>query len=112
MPNAENNGPPGWDGQTERRSPTPNAAVTHGDLDQRLSETKTHISRHMDTRFQELQNLIKSGFPNGDPIKHREMHEELLRQLLDRRELWKSIREKTITGAVYSALIFIALAVW
>jgi hypothetical protein len=112
MSNPQNNGPPDWDGRTERRSPTPNAPVTHGELDQRLSENRAFISRHLDISFQELQDLIKSGFPDGDPHKHREVHERLLRQLSDKRELWKEVREKTISGAVYSALIFIALAIW
>lgn len=85
---------------------------THEEVDRKLTEGRVIMIAHIDTQFFQLKELIKSGFPHGDPSKHREVHEAFIRDAEDRRALWKAVREKTITGAVYSALIFIALAIW
>lgn len=90
----------------------PNTPPTHEEVDRKLTEGRVIMISHIDTRFDQLRDLIKSGFPGGDPAKHREVHEALIRDAEDRRTLWKAVREKTITGGVYSAVIFIALAVW
>lgn len=99
---------------TNGTPPTPvqQDVVTKEELEKKLLEGRSIMSSHIDTKFAEVTTLIKSGFPDNDPRKHREVHEALIQEAKDRRELWKSVREKTISGAVYSGLIFIALAIW
>lgn len=98
--------------RTSPPEPREQDAVTREELDKKLVEGRTIMSNHIDTKFAEVTTLIKSGFPDNDPRKHRELHEALIEEAADRRELWKSVREKTVTGAVYSGLIFIGLAIW
>ena len=90
--------------QPERRK----AAVTHEDLE----EGRKFMAAHFDDRFDALEKLIREGFPNGDPRSHREVHEGYIKDAADRAALWKSIRDKLITSAVYAGALLIASAVW
>ena len=67
---------------------------------------------HTDEKFQELIDLIKSGFPEGDPATHRAVHEGYIRQAEERKELWSSVLRQVVSGTVYSALAFAVWAVW
>ena len=96
----------------ERRTTNPDDCVTHAQLDRRLEFGRTAMIQHFDDRFDGLESLIKSGFPGGDPRRHCEVHEGFIQDAEDRRALWKSVREKTITGGVYALAGFVAMAVW
>ena len=71
-------------------------------------------------KLEEINNkldLILSAFPSGrdgkpDPMAHRRYHEDEARYVEDKRKLWASVRSAVVTGAVWSCLGFLALAVW
>jgi hypothetical protein len=70
------------------------------------------LRKHIDHRFDHLEGLIRSGFPDGDPLKHRAVHEGFITTAKDRSDLRKVIWERIITGGVWAGLGLIALAVW
>ena len=74
--------------------------------------TIEELVEHIDSRFNALEDLIRSGFPEGDPARHREVHEGYIREAKERRELWKSVREKTISSGVWAGLMMIAAALY
>lgn len=93
--------------------------------------TLSELERHIDTRisvlleehaeketaminrrFDELERLLKSGYPGGDPDSHRRAHEEQIEYIRERRMLWRSVREKTITALIWAMLVGIGAAVW
>ena len=37
------------------------------------------FQQHMDERFDALEKLIKSGFPDGNPEEHRKVHERYIK---------------------------------
>lgn len=78
----------------------------------RMDEDRKQILSHVDSQFDDLKKHIDSGFPNGDPGRHREVHEGYIKEAQDRRELWKSVREKTISSAVWAGLMLVAAAVY
>lgn len=84
------------------------SAVTHADLE----EGRKIMAQHFDTRFDGLEKIIKSGFPNGDPIEHRKVHEGYIKDAAERSALWRSVREKTLTGVIWGFLILIGGIVW
>lgn len=69
------------------------------------------LKSHIDRRIDEITVLIKAGFPQGDPHAHRMVHENLFQQASDRADLWRAVREKSITGVVWAALGIVGLAV-
>lgn len=73
---------------------------------------KHPVVLHIDARFDEVTALIRSGFPDGDLDTHRKVHEGYMQEARDRAALWKSVREKTVTGVVWAMIGFIALACW
>lgn len=78
----------------------------------RLTEHAAEERQQMDERFGELKKLLSSAFPGGDPDEHRRYHDEVIAWIQERRKLFASIREKTITGLLWAGLLWIGSAVW
>lgn len=105
-----------WDG-VERRLMSP---ITLTELEQRIDERiRLRLDEHAKTetdqlnaRFDKLEALLKSGFPGGDPEEHRRYHDEVIDFMRERRDLWKAIREKTITALVWSGLLTLGSAIY
>lgn len=83
-------------------------AITKADLENYRAEMFAHI----DAKFDELEMLIKSGFPHGDVEAHRRVHEGFIAEASERASLWKAIREKTIVGGVWAVLMLLVAAIW
>lgn len=81
-------------------------------IKQRLDNYAREEAQRFDAKFDELKALLRSAFPGGDPEEHRRYHDEAIEFMRERRELWKSIRERSITGLVWAALIALGSAVW
>lgn len=106
-----------WDGFTERRSVVmpagnPSDPVTREYLDEALKINRHSTRDFVGGKFAELEELIRAGFPHGDPASHRKVHEGYIQQAEERRAFWKSVFEKIATGAIYTAVIAVATAVW
>ena len=110
-----------WDGYTERRSGNigtqvaqvpPSEPVTREYLDEALRQNRHATRDFVGGKFGELETLIRDGFPGGDPATHRRVHEGYIKDAEDRAALWKSVKEKIVSGAVYAALVAVAMALW
>lgn len=77
-----------------------------------VEEKHQQLFQHIDARFEDLNKKIESGFPYGDLIEHRKVHESYIKEAAERAALWKSVREKTITGIVWAGLMLIGSALW
>lgn len=83
-------------------------AVNRSDLEAFRSQT----FQHFDERFDQLERLIRSGFPDGNPEKHREVHEGYIAEARDRRAMWIGLRDHMLKGVGWGALTMFLLAVW
>ena len=107
-----------WDGYTERRAPPtlppgdPNAPVTREYLDAALKINRHSTREFVAGQIGELKLMIQDGFPDGDTRGHREAHEGVIRRAAERDALWKSLREKVVSGAVIAALISLGKLLW
>ena len=105
-----------WDG-VERRVTT---LYTLSELEKyiddrirlRLDEHAKTETDQLNTRFDKLEALLKSGFPGGDPEEHRRYHDEVIDFMRERRELWRAIREKTLTALLWSGLLTLGSAIY
>ena len=81
-------------------------------LDDKLTQSEATTKEYFDARFDQLEWLIKDGFPNGDPRGHREVHE----QRISDAKMWKERREalikQVLTGSAYATIIYLATIVW
>lgn len=107
-----------WDGYTERRAMPPlpagdpNAPVTREYLDAALKLNRHSTRDFVGGQIGELKDLIKSGFPGGDPVAHCAVHQSYIDEAKERKAFWKSVFEKIATGAIYTAVLAVATAVW
>ena len=81
-------------------------------VDARFEELEKRLVDHMDTKFEEVRTLFLSGFPDGDPILHREYHKEKIELLKSRKALNRAVLEKLVSGGAWSALLAMAAALW
>lgn len=105
-----------WEGDERRRTAPLTMRELEDHIDERikkrLEEHAIEEARRMDGRFDELKKLLTSAFPGGDPEEHRRYHDEVISFIRERRELWKAIREKSITGLVWAAMVGLGAALW
>jgi len=105
-----------WDG-VERRVTT---LYTLSELEKYIDERiRLRLDEHakteadqLNTRFDKLEALLKSGFPGGDPEEHRRYHDEVIDFMRERRELWRAIRDKTLTALLWSGLLTLGSAIY
>lgn len=83
-------------------------AVTH----EHIQEYQASLRQHFDKRFDELEKMLRSAFPDGDLDGHRRAHQTVIAAAADRATLWKSVREKTISGSIWSGIVLLAAALW
>ena len=76
------------------------------------STSSCEVCLGLEAKIAELHKKIDSGFPDGDLVEHRKVHENYIKQVAERAALWKSVREKTVTGIVWAGLMLIGSALW
>ena len=110
--------PPGWEAQARAwPKPVPQPVVVVHSKDEPVTQEQLAASydrmvQHVDARFDQFELLIRDGFPNGDLTAHRAAHEGVIQQAADRAALWKSVREKTVSGVVWAFVLLTGSALW
>jgi hypothetical protein len=84
-----------WEGDDRRRAPSPD-----------------DLRAHFDARFDALEKLIKSGFPDGDPAAHRLVHEGYIRDANASHELRQAVVKQVLTGTVWATLALVGGVLW
>ena len=59
----------------------------------------------------ELKQL-RLAFPGNDIEGHRRFHEEVIEDLVSRRQLRKAVIEQVVKGSVWAMLITLGAAMW
>ena len=60
----------------------------------------------------ELKALLERAFPAGDLEAHFRYHMEQAEREQDRKQLWRTLRDKILGAVVWAALIALGTAVW
>lgn len=80
--------------------------------DQRMDD----LERFRDVDFkrwqEDLERRFKEAFPGGDHVGHCRYHQLMIEDIADRKRLISAIKEKTISGLVWAAVVIGATAVW
>lgn len=87
---------------------TPTPLPPNGHRDRRKPDT---LQQHMDDRFDALEKLIKSGFPDGDPEEHRKVHEGYIKQALEKEEVRLAVKKSLYSSGTWLAILTILAAV-
>lgn len=87
------------DGGSDRRKPQSGQALS--------ADVIKYIDHRIDAQ---LKQVIEDAFPGGNLGKHKAEHEESAESSKDRAALWKSVREKIVTGGIWSAVALLATA--
>ena len=73
------------------------------------SKTDT-LQKHMDERFDALEKLIKSGFPEGDPEEHRKVHEGYIKEAKEKEEVKLAVKKSLYSSGIWLAILTILAA--
>lgn len=110
--------PESWNGQ-ERRQTMLTLREIRDEIESHIaSKLEVHAlqeRRDKDEIMNELKSLrtlLLSAFPADDPVGHRRHHEESIEFYKDMKALALEIRNHTVKGVVWGALLLVALAVW
>ena len=76
-------------------------------LDRRRSDK---FQQHMDERFDALEKLIKSGFPEGNPEEHRKVHEGYIKEAKEREEVRMAVKKSLYSSGIWLAILTLVAA--
>ena len=68
------------------------------------------FQQHMDERFDALEKLIKSGFPEGNPEEHRKVHEGYIKEAKEREEVRMAVKKSLYSSGTWLAILTILAA--
>ena len=75
--------------------------------DRRKTDT---FQQHMDERFDALEKLIKSGFPDGNLEEHRRAHERRIKEAKEKEELGLAVKKSLYSSGVWLAILTVLAA--
>ncbi len=58
-----------------------------------------------------LSDLIKSGFPNGDPVEHRKVHDKYIQEAKDRHEFRQKVKAGFAQSFIWLVFLFVVAAI-
>lgn len=99
-----------WNGVERRIEPLTTADRRHDA--EAHTRSSDHLINHVDSRFDELKDYFKSGFPGGDIEGHRRDHEQEQEIRAAKARLWSAVQEKLVSGSIWLALGTLAMAMW
>ena len=68
------------------------------------------FQQHMDERFDALEQLIKSGFPDGNPEEHRKVHERHIKEAKEREEVRLAVKKSLYSSGIWLAILTLVAA--
>lgn len=68
------------------------------------------FQQHMDERFDALEKLIKSGFPDGNPEEHRKAHERRIKEAKEKEEVRLAVKKSLYSSVIWLAILTILAA--
>lgn len=74
-------------------------------------EWQNDMTRRIETLEAGHKRLIRA-FPANDLEGHRRAHEAMIEDVRSRKALTQAIKEKTISGLVWSAMVALGFACW
>ena len=63
------------------------------------------LYKRIDDRFDALEKLIKSGFPDGDPEEHRKVHEGHIKEAKEREEVRLAVKKSLYSSGMWLAIL-------
>ena len=73
---------------------------------------KKPVLNEISDKLSSLENLIKDGFPLGDPAAHRRVHEQYIVEANARNAMVQGAKQKVLEGALWAGLVLLCVALW
>lgn len=81
-------------------------------VDKNLETAEDRLKDHVDSKIEEIKDLLKSALPDGDVHAHLLAHKQMMKLSVDRAERWGKVWDRLLVGATYSITAAIVLALW
>ena len=73
---------------------------------------KTDIESRLMVLEKGHEDMRDKAFPAGDYDGHRRYHELMIEDIAARKRLTQAIKEKTVSGLIWAAVVFLAMGAW
>jgi len=88
-------------------------AIEKHELENAHTLTDIHVRLNaISEQIKDLKNFIQSGFPHGDPVSHRAVHENYIAEAKARSEAWTQLKTNLLQWGLFAAIGFVCIAVW
>lgn len=77
-----------------------------------MSQSTTSAIEKQNTMVREIHALFKAAFPEGDPNKHRLMHEALDEKAKADAEFWMKTKQNAVSAIVIAVIMWVGTLVW
>jgi C4-dicarboxylate-specific signal transduction histidine kinase len=77
-----------------------------------LNESERRQKSRMDEGFDQVCDLLRSAFPDGDPVEHRKAHEQMIEFHKQRAEFYRDLKRQLAGKGLLAVLGLILIAVW
>lgn len=67
---------------------------------------------YFDSKFSDMDKLIRSMVPEGDLRAHNEYHAAAIKAKLKRAEFWDDMRKKLISQGLWAVAVFAGMAIF
>lgn len=81
-------------------------------IEERIKDSRETEIVLMNKRFDSMEQMFKSAFPDGDPRKHRDYHQEQIDYIREQREFYADLKKKSAFGLLVFFASAIGMAMW
>lgn len=85
-------------------------------IDERIAEHLNASERrqeaHMSEGFDRVCQMLRSAFPDGDPVEHRKAHEQMIEFHRQRTEFYRDLKRQLASKGVLALVGILLIALW
>lgn len=86
----------------------PQGGFSWREMDEHIDKKLQPIHDKLDA----LTDLIKSGFPGGDPVGHCHAHETMIEDAKASKDMWSKVKTSLVEKSIWAVFVGIVMAAW
>ncbi len=81
-------------------------------IEHHLGQSERRQKDRMDKGFHDVCELLRSAFPDGDPVEHRRAHEQMIEFHKQRADFYRDLKKQLASKGMLAIVGIVLLALW